>query len=46
MNYDKMEQAGIIEHHEGSASCIFNQALPSKDDGGFRITADVREANK
>ena len=41
-----MEEQNIIEEHEGPAPWISNPVLAPKDDGGIRITADMRQGNK
>ena len=43
---DKMEAAGMIEEHDGPAPWISNLVLTPKDDGGTRVTVDMRNANK
>jgi len=43
---EKMEQEDIIEPHEGPAPWISNTVLSPKDDGGTRVTVDMRAANK
>ena len=42
----KMQEAGIIENHEGPAPWIYNVVLAPKDNGGMRITVDMRAANR
>ena len=42
----KMEEADIIEPHIGPAPWISNPVLAPKDDGGIRVTVDMRAANK
>ena len=41
-----MEQAGVVEDHEGPATWTSNIVLAPKDDGGIRVTIDMRQANK
>ena len=41
----RMEQHGIIEEHHGPAPWVSNAVLAPKDDGGVRVTIDMREAN-
>ena len=41
-----MEEAGIIEEHHGPAPWVSNVVLSPKDDGGIRVTIDLREANR
>ena len=43
---DKMEKAGIIEDHEGPAPWVSNTVLAPKNDGGVRITVDMRRPNE
>ena len=43
---EKLEDAGIVEDHEGPAPWISNILLAPKDDGGVRVTLDMREPNK
>ena len=43
---EKMIEANIIEEHEGPAPWISNVVLAPKDDGGVRVTVDMRCANK
>ena len=43
---EKMEREDIIEPHEGPAPWISNTVLSPKDDGGTRVTIDMRAANK
>lgn len=43
---DTMEQQGIIEEHMGPAPWVSNPVLTPKDDGGIRVTIDLREVNK
>ena len=40
-----MEQHRIIEEHHGPAPWVSNAVLAPKDNGGFRVTIDMREAN-
>ena len=42
----EMERAGIIEEHEGPSPWVSNLVLAPKDDGGTRVTVDMREPNK
>lgn len=42
----QMEEAGIIEEHDGPAPWVSNPVLTPKDDGDIRVTIDLREANK
>jgi hypothetical protein len=42
----KMEESDIIEPHEGPAPWVSNVVLTPKDDGGTRVTIDMRCANK
>ena len=42
----KMEAEGIIEEHHGPAPWISNIVLAPKDDGGTRVTSDMRNVNK
>ena len=42
----KMEAEGLIEEHHGPAPWISNTVLTSKDDGGTRVTVDMRNVNK
>ena len=41
-----MEEAGIIEDHHGPAPWVSNVVLAPKDDGGIRVTVDMRKANE
>ena len=43
---ERLEEAGIVEDHEGPAPWISNILLAPKDDGGVRVTLDMREPNK
>ena len=43
---DNLEQEGIVEDHEGPAPWISNLVLAPRDDGGIRVTVDMREPNK
>ena len=43
---ERLEQCGVIEDHEGPAPWISNLVLAPKDDGGLRVTVDMREPNK
>ena len=40
-----MEEQGIIEEHHGPAPWVSNAVLAPKDDGGVRVTIDMRQAN-
>ena len=42
----KMEEEDIIEEHHGPAPWVSNLVLSPKDDGGIRVTVDMRQANK
>ena len=42
----KMEEAGVIEDHDGPAPWVSNLVLCPKPDGGLRVTVDMREPNK
>ena len=42
----KMEKDDVIEPHEGPAPWVSNVVLTPKDDGGTRMTIDMRCANK
>ena len=42
----KMEEQNIIEEHTGPAPWISNPVLAPKEDGGVRVTVDMRCANK
>ena len=42
----KMENDDVIEPHEGPAPWVSNVVLTPKDDGGTRVTIDMRCANK
>ena len=42
----EMEAEGIIEEHSGPCPWLSNLVLSPKDDGGTRITVDMREPNK
>ena len=42
----KMEQEDIIEKHHGPAPWVSNLVLSPKEDGGIRVTVDMRQANK
>ena len=42
----KMEEENVIEEHHGPAPWVSNLVLAPKDDGGVRITVDMRQANK
>ena len=41
-----MEGEGIIEDHEGPAPWISHLVLAPKDDGGLRVTVDMRESKR
>ena len=41
----KMEADGLIEEHDGPAPWISNPVLTPKDDGGTRVTIDMRNVN-
>ena len=41
----RMEEQGIIEEHHGPAPWVSNAVLAPKDDGGVRVTIDMRQAN-
>ena len=41
----RMEEQGIIEEHHGPAPWVSNAVLAPKDNGGVRVTIDMREAN-
>ena len=43
---ERMEKDDIVEDHEGPAPYISNLVLAPKDDGGLRVTVDMREPNK
>ena len=43
---EKLEQSGVVEDHDGPAPWISDLVLSPKDDGGVRVTADMREPNK
>jgi hypothetical protein len=43
---EKMEKEDIIEPHHGPAPWVSNVVMTPKDDGGLRITIDMRQANK
>ena len=43
---DKMEASGVIEEHSGPAPWVSNVVLSPKDDGGVRVTVDMRNVNK
>lgn len=40
-----MEEQGIIEEDTGPAPWVSNAVLAPKDDGGIRVTVDMRNAN-
>ena len=42
----KMEAEDIIEEHDGPAPWVSNLVLAPKDDGGIRVTVDMRQVNK
>ena len=41
-----MEEEDVIEPHNGPAPWVSNVVMTPKDDGGLRITIDMRAANK
>lgn len=41
-----MKEQGIIEEHDGPAPWVSNAVLAPKDDGGIRVTVDMRNANQ
>ena len=43
---ESMERDDVIEPHEGPAPWVSNVVMTPKDDGGVRITIDMRQANK
>ena len=43
---ERMEAEGLIEEHHGPAPWISNTVLAPKDDGGTRVTCDMRNVNK
>ena len=43
---EKMEKEDVIEEHHGPAPWVSNVVLTPKDDGGVRVTIDMRQANK
>ena len=43
---EKMEKEDVIEEHNGPAPWVSNVVLTPKDDGGIRVTIDMRQANK
>lgn len=43
---ERMEDQGIIEEHDGPAPWVSNAVLAPKDDGGIRVTVDMRNANQ
>ena len=43
---EKMENEDVIEEHHGPAPWVSNVVLTPKDDGGIRVTIDMRQANK
>ena len=43
---ERMEEQGIIEEHTGPAPWVSNPVLAPKDDGGIRVTVDMRNANE
>ena len=43
---ERLEREGSIEEHEGPAPWISNVVLAPMDDGGTRLTIDMREANR
>jgi hypothetical protein len=42
----QMEAAGIIEEHQGPAPWVSNTVISPKEDGGIRLTIDMRNPNK
>ena len=42
----KMEEEGIVEEHSGPAPWVSNIVLAPKDDGGVRVTVDMRKPNE
>ena len=42
----KMEEEDVIEEHHGPAPWVSNTVLAPKDDGGIRVTVDMRCVNK
>ena len=43
---DELETEDIIEEHVGPSPWVSNVVLAPKDDGGVRVTVDMREPNK
>ena len=43
---ESMERDDVIEPHNGPAPWVSNVVMTPKDDGGLRITIDMRQANK
>ena len=43
---DKMEADDLIEEHHGPVPWISNNVLAPKNDGGTRVTTDMRNVNK
>ena len=43
---DRMERDGVVEDHDGPAPWVSNLSLAPKDDGGLRVTVDMRAPNK
>ena len=43
---ENLEKGGIVEDHDGPSPWISNIQLAPKDDGGVRVTLDMREPNK
>ena len=43
---EKMEKEDIIEEHIGPSPWVSNLVLSPKDDGGIRVTVDMREPNR
>ena len=43
---ERMEKEDVIEQHHGPAPWVSNVVMTPKDDGGLRITIDMRQANK
>ena len=42
---ENMEKDDVIEPHHGPAPWVSNVVLAPKDDGGLRVTVDMRQAN-
>ena len=43
---ERMEKDDVIEEHDGPAPWVSNVVLTPKDNGGIRVTIDMRQANK